>query len=182
MKKKLCFLVLASLISSCASQNSNFLINHYEKCVDDFCLSNNDDFLTNMKDVDDYIHDGVFILINRKENTYFKMTRYPGDPKYKMSLFEIGYIPTTDTLFAYEYEGSFITDNRTSLGDTEEKIIELQGVPHDVSVVDDYTVYHYKANESNSSYVQENNECAYIIDYWFVDRKLAKLIFGFDYP
>ncbi|KWW24050.1 MAG: hypothetical protein F082_2016 [bacterium F082] len=182
MKKILNSFILACIASSCVSQNSSFLIKHYEKCVDVFCLSNVETLLMDMEDVDEYIHDGSFTLINSKENIYLCMTHYPGDPEYKMSLFEIGYISTIDTLLAYEYDGSFITDNQTALGDTEEKVIKLQGLPHKVSTIDNYKVYHFMVDESNSIFVQENNEYAYIIEYWFIDGKLAKLIFGFDYP
>lgn len=136
----------------------------------------------NMEDIDNYFHDGSLTLVNGKRSIYFRMTHYPGDPKYKMSLFEVGYISAIDTLLSYEYNGSFITNNYTALGDTEERIIKLQGLPHKTETINNYKVYHYMVDESYSGFVQENNEYAYIIEYWFLEGKLVKLIFGFDYP
>lgn len=172
------------LILSCVSQNNRFEIKRYETCVDDFCLSNNENLLKNFKDFDKYFynHDGCINLINRDKFIYFRMTHYPGDYKYKMSLFEIGYISNVDTTGFYEYDGLFLTNNHTALGDTEKKIIGLQGLPHKISTIDNFKIYHYRVDESNSMYVKDNNEYAYIIEYWFVNGKLVKLIFGFEYP
>lgn len=182
MKKILGIIILVFLATACFSQNNKVAIKHHEKCVDDFCLSNTEDQLMTIEDADKYIRNGHFTLLNREKSCYLRMTHYPGDPKYKMSLFEIGYISNEDISVFYEYNGPLLTDNRTSLGDTEETVIELQGVPHQISVIDNYKVYRYMEDESTSEFVKENNEYAYFIEYWFINGKLAKLVFGFDYP
>jgi len=182
MKKLISAIIIMFLISSCISQNNRIEIRNYEKCVDYFCLSNIENCLMNLEDVDKYIYDGSLTFFNCEKKIYFRMTHYPGDPKYKMSLFEIGYISTLDTMVFYEYDGLFVTNNHTALGDTVKKIVESHGYPHQISTIKNYKVYQYRVDNSNSKFVQENNEYAYIMEYWFKNGKLVKLIFGFEYP
>ena len=163
-------------------RNEEVGIMNYEKCIDNFCLLSNENPLTNKEDFDKYYHEDCLIFINKEKSMYLRMTHYPGDSKYNMSLFEVGYISTIDTSVSCEYDGSFITNNNTELGEAEENIIELQGNPLRILFIGNCKVYYYKVEESSSKFVEENGECAYIIEYWFADGKLVKLIFGFEYP
>ena len=182
MIDKINITILVLLMLSCVSHNNKIAIKHHEKCIDDFCLLDSEKIIVNIKNIDRYIYkDGIY-LINRERGEYFRMNHYPGDPKYKMSVFEIGYLSDEEVPAFIESDGLFTTDNGTALGNTEENILRLQGEPNHILAIDGCKVYQYKEDVSNSKFVQKNNESAYFIEYWFIDDKLVKLVFGFEYP
>ncbi|MBP9990031.1 MAG: hypothetical protein KBT45_01195 [Bacteroidales bacterium] len=180
MKKFLSNFLLAIIISSCFSQNSNLIIRHYEKCVDSFCLLDSEG--ANIPDAENYFINGHIVLVDKGRQQYLRMTHYPGDPMGVMSVFEIGYLFDLDSCLYYDYDGAFLTNNNVSLGELVDNIVEKQGNPTWIEEKDGCRIYCYWEDESNSEYVRENNEYAYFIKYWIKDRKLVKLKFGFEYP
>lgn len=158
----------------------------YECCVDIFCLLDTS-YIKENKDIKYQYNaneDVEMVLINKSDSSYLMMTHYSGNNIGKMSLFEVGYlIDMNETITSYNETSTILsTNNNTTLGVSIDSIIALQGLPYYISMQNKYTIFHYIEDDPESIILQKYNEYIYFIEYWFVDNKLSRMIFGFEYP
>lgn len=159
----------------------------YEYCIDIFCLLDTS-YIIKTNDVK-FQHntnkDIEVVLINKIDSSYLIMTHYPGDDIGKMSLFEVGYLINMDKSILSSYNetsSTLLTNNNTTLGMPMDNIITLQGMPDSISMQNNYTIFHYIEDDPESIILKKYNEYIYFIEYWFIDNKLSRMIFGFEYP
>ena len=159
----------------------------YEYCIDLFCLLDTS-YIMKTNGINHQYNsnkDIEIVLINKIDSSYLIMTHYPGDDIGKMSLFEVGYLINMDKTIVSSYNetnSTLSTNNNTALGVPMDNIIALQELPDSISVQNNYTVFHYIEDDPESIILQKYNEYIYFIEYWFMDNKLSRMIFGFEYP
>ena len=177
MKKYWLALLCACAALTCAAQGTS-VIPHHETCLSDFCLEDRD-FLAALIDEDQILaeleNDDYVPIVNKEHTMRLTLEHLPGDELYTMRIFTLEYIADSNVDGIIEYGGTWETNNHTALGDSEERILELQGPPQEVRHEGPYTIRYYEE-------LHMPEDLDYFILYWFLDGKLAKLECGFPYP
>lgn len=184
LHRKAAVLILLSVPILASAQS----IRHYETRVNGFELLNPASLAKYALQIDQQYnrhtpYNEDFIFVNKDRTAHLRLIHHPGDAKYEMSGFEVreGMPDADESYYSTLKDKTFITNNGTILGLSEQDIIDIQGKPQETSQMGDYKVYHY-ADTEESAFVKQYNQYEYVIEYWFLNGTLTRFSFGFTYP
>lgn len=183
--KKAAVLCLTALAMNVSAQS----IRHYETQVNDFKLLRSASLAKYTQQIDQQYnlhtpYNEDFIFVNKDRTAHLRLIHHPGDGKYQMAGFEVrkGMPDADESYYSTLSDKTFITNNGTMLGLSEQDIINIQGKPQDIIQEGDYKVFYYAETEAKSGFLQQYNEAEYVIEYWFLNGTLTRFNFGFIYP
>lgn len=183
--KKAAVLCLTALAMNVSAQS----IRHYETQVNDFKLLRSASLAKYTQQIDQQYnlhtpYNEDFIFTNKDHTAHLRLIHHPGDAKYQMAGFEVRKgMPDADEGYYSELNDKiFTTNNGVILGLNEQDIIDIQGEPQEIAQEGRYKIYYYSDTDSKSPFLQQYNECEYVISYWFQNGILVRFNFGFVYP
>jgi hypothetical protein len=126
-------------------------------------------------------------LTNKSGKEYLILYHSDGSNVNSFSEFEVGLIKSPDKSFKPSTFETFFTECGIHLGITMDSLIMLKGSHLVSSKIKGQTVLTYKLVEQGNKFAENNilnryNMPEYRAEYYFVDSRLVKFVFGFPNP
>ncbi|WP_143147352.1 hypothetical protein [Chishuiella changwenlii] len=184
------------LIISCDNQNSleksakEIKKNNYNKTnfipdirVNDIELSNSRTFFNGYKNLEKLViennNDLPFVsFVNNLNTEKFTVYFFYGSTYDEFYQFKIEYL-NNEKFYNYLQYDNFITESGIKLGLSKKDLIKIKGNNYkENNNVIKYIISDYES----SPFLQKYNLPAYFSEYTFINGKLIKIYFGFEYP
>ncbi len=128
----------------------------------------------------------AILFSNNSEKEYLITYQYEGDTKNNFSLFEIGYLKDDTKLKNYvvnktKYD-NFKTESGLKLGMTLEEITNLKGSDFKVEKKSNEQIIRYTIDNPDDPKIKQYEMPPYFLEFYLKDKKVYKIIFGFEYP
>lgn len=128
----------------------------------------------------------AILFSNNSEKEYLITYQYEGDTKNNFSLFEIGYLKDDTKLKNYvvnktKYD-NFKTESGLKLGMTLEEITNLKGSDFKVEKKSNEQIIRYTIDNPDDPKIKQYEMPPYFMEFYLKDKKVYKIIFGFEYP
>ncbi|WP_279197022.1 hypothetical protein [Chryseobacterium indoltheticum] len=128
----------------------------------------------------------AILFSNNSEKEYLITYQYEGDTKNNFSLFEIGYLKDDTKLKNYvvnktKYD-NFKTESGLKLGMTLEEITNLKGSDFKVEKKSNEEIIRYTIDNPDDPKIKQYEMPPYFMEFYLKDKKVYKIIFGFEYP
>lgn len=127
----------------------------------------------------------VLHVCNIDKTEVLTLVFHPGDVRGSFSEFRIKNISKLpiDCIKPYNPISNFVTEKGIHLGIPQEKLINILGPNFTKNKKGNIITIRYKIDDfSRSSFLKKYNLPMYYGDYHFIDGKLVKFEFGFEYP
>ena len=128
----------------------------------------------------------VIVFSNKTKNEYLLAYQYEGNTKNSFSCFEIGYLNASINKefknITITKEQNFITESGLVLGLTIDDVIKIKGTNKSEKINGSEITLSYRIDDQNAAFLKRYNMPGYFLEITFREKKVVKILYGFDYP
>ena len=140
----------------------------------------------NIKLLDHLRYSPVTIFTDKEKKEYLIAYQYEGDVKNSFSCFEVGHLKDDPKLekedvVKTKYD-NFMTESGLKLGITLEEITNLKGSDFKVEKKPNEEIIRYTIDNPDDPKIKQYEMPPYFMEFYLKDKKVYKIIFGFEYP
>jgi len=139
----------------------------------------------NIRLLDNLRYSPVIAFTDKEKKEYLLAYQYEGDVKNSFSCFEVGYLkddPKLEKDVTETKYNNFNTESGLKLGMTLEEITNLKGSDYKVEKKSDEEIIKYIVDNPDDPKIKQYEMPPYFMEFYLKDKKLHKILFGFEYP